>query len=45
LKDSSFDSPSGSGSELDRINSEKIVNLTVKKGLWGFDILGKYDAE
>jgi hypothetical protein len=32
-------------SEVDRINSAKIVNLRVKKGLWGFDILEKYDAE
>jgi len=32
-------------SETDRINSAEMVNLTVKKGLWGFDILEKYETE
>jgi hypothetical protein len=31
--------------ETERINSAKKVNLTVKRGLWGFDILEKYETE
>jgi hypothetical protein len=31
--------------ETERINSAKKVNLAVKKGLWGFDILEKYETE
>jgi hypothetical protein len=31
--------------ETDKINSAKKVNLTVKRGLWGFDILEKYETE
>ncbi|MBN2395039.1 MAG: hypothetical protein JXC36_01090 [Candidatus Atribacteria bacterium] len=32
-------------SDTEKINSAKYVNLTVKKGLLGFDILERYDAE
>lgn len=31
--------------ETDKINSAKKVNLTVKRGLWGFDILEIYETE
>jgi hypothetical protein len=31
--------------ETDRINSAKMVNLSVKKGLLGFDIIERYETE
>ncbi len=32
-------------SETEKIDSSKYVNLAVRKGFWGFDILERYDAE
>jgi len=32
-------------SETEKIDSAKFVNLTVRKGLWGYDILDQYDVK